>query len=172
MSRKPHRVAELAAYKAGARNKSDNDVEQDRYLRLAAEFDNFKKRTARQHTDIVERANDSVIFDLLGVIDDFERALGIHSPDGSQVETSADDNFIAGIRLIYDKLIATLKNRGVEKMDVLNNPFDPVYHEAVMRVPSDKEEGTVVGVVSPGYMIRDRVIRHAKVIVSASNEDK
>jgi len=168
MSRKPHRVAELAAYKTGAKKSAAGESDNDRYLRLAAEFDNYKKRTARQYSDVVERANDGLILDLLNIMDDFERAMQSAAP--SEDNGGNDNNFVVGIKMIYEKLLSTLKGWGVRPMEVLNKPFDPVFHEAIMQVPSDKEEGTVLDIVAPGYMIKDRVIRHAKVVVASSND--
>ncbi len=72
--------------------------------------------------------------------------------------------------MIYDKLMALLKSRGVNMFDPMSQPFDPQYHDAVMQMPSDVDEGTVIGVISPGYMLNDKVIRHAKVIVASSKQ--
>ncbi len=170
MSKKKRRAAELAAYKTGTIKPVDADDEKDRFLRLAAEFDNYKKRTARQFADLVEKANEGLIIEILDVIDDFERAISSAAPEES---SSPDQNnrVLAGMKLIYDKLTTVLKNRGVERMEALDNPFDPVFHEAVMKTPSDKTEGTVVDVVSPGYTQRKRVIRHAKVVVASSDKE-
>jgi len=101
-------------------------------------------------------------------MDDFERAMQSAAP--SEDNGGNDNNFVVGIKMIYEKLLSTLKGWGVRPMEVLNKPFDPVFHEAIMQVPSDKEEGTVLDIVAPGYMIKDRVIRHAKVVVASSND--
>lgn len=167
MTRKLHRVAELAAYKRGELKPEGSEEDKDRYLRLAAEFDNFKKRAARQYADVVERANDDLLMDILGIIDDFERALNSGSPEKSEKNAGGNGNFIKGMTLIYEKLLTALKNRKVVPMEALGRPFDPVYHEAIMQAPSEKDEGTVIEVVSPGYMIGDRVLRHAKVVVAS-----
>ncbi|MEE9555302.1 MAG: nucleotide exchange factor GrpE [candidate division Zixibacteria bacterium] len=171
MSKKTHRAAELAAYKTGAKKPVDVGDDKDRYLRLAAEFDNYKKRIARQFSEIVEKANDGLFMEFLDVIDDFERALD----SAADKETSSSDqnqNIIAGMKLIYEKLMTVLKNKDVERMDVLDKPFDPVFHEAVMQTQSDKAEGTVIDIVSPGYIQKGRVIRHAKVVVASSNNEE
>ena len=168
MSKKAHRVAELAAYKIGAEKKEEVLDDKDRYLRLAAEFDNYKKRTARQFSEIMEKANEGMIIELLDVIDDFERAL--NSVGGEELSgNEQENNLFAGTKMIYEKLLVVLKNKGVERMDVLGRPFDPIFHEAVMQAPSKEEEGTVIEVVLPGYSRRDKVIRHAKVVVASSN---
>jgi len=168
MSRKAHQAAELAAYKTGALKSVDIEDEKDRYLRLAADFDNFKKRTARQYAEIADRANEYLIIELLGVIDDFERALATVSLEQSSGQTAGNRHFVTGMKLIYDKLMSVLKSRDVEPMDALGKQFDPVYHEAVMQSPSEKDEGTVIEIVSPGYLQKERVIRHAKVVVASS----
>jgi len=167
--KKLHPAAELAAYKSGiARSAAELDQE-EHYLRLAAEFDNYKKRTARQFAEIVKNANEELIQELLGVLDDFEHAFGAMSNAG-QGKAANGETVMAGMKMIYDKLIGILKGRGVEQFDAIDQPFDPQFHDAVMQLPSDKDEGTVIGVVTPGYMLNDKVIRHARVIVASSKQ--
>ena len=170
MSKKLHPAAELAAYKTGLLKSPEAEKDKERYIRLAAEFDNFRKRSARQYADIIKNANEELILEILAVLDDFQRALESMSADDDK-QMGEGENFLAGMKLIYEKLLATLERRGVKPMEVLGKPFDPVYHEAVMQSPSDEDEGTVISVVSPGYLINDKVIRHARVVV-ASLKDK
>lgn len=170
MSKKIHPAAELAAYKTGLLKSPEAEKDKERYIRLAAEFDNFRKRTARQYAEIIRNANEELILELLGVLDDFQRALESTGLDDDR-QSREGGNFLEGMKLICEKLLATLKKRGVEPMDVLGKPFDPVYHEAVMQSPSEEDEGTVISVVLPGYMMNGKVIRHAKVVV-ASSKDK
>jgi molecular chaperone GrpE len=166
--RKLHPAAELAAYKTAQNKSSVSDEQQERHLRLAAEFDNYKKRTARQFADIIKNANEDLIQELLAVVDDFSRALeaaaGTESPD----QMTGNNSILEGMRMIHDKFLAFLKGRGVNRFESMERPFDPQYHDAVMQMPSEKEEGTVIGVISPGYTLNDKVIRHAKVIVASS----
>ncbi len=172
MSKKLHPAAELAALKTG-QEKTDAMAEmEDRFLRLAAEFDNFKKRTARQYAEIVKNANEELILDILGVIDDLDRALQSAAKAQEQNQESGQNTFIEGMKMIYDKLMSVLKGRGVAIFDPVNQQFDPQYHDAVMQLPSNADEGTVIGVISPGYTLNDKVIRHAKVIVASSEQDK
>jgi len=166
--KKLHPAAELAAHKIGQIKSAADAAREDRLLRLAAEFDNYKKRTARQFAEIVKSANEELIQELLGVVDDFERALQTVADTEKQGQQPSLDNVISGMRLIFENLIAVLKGRGVERFDAMDQPFDPQYHDAVMQMPSEKEEGTVIGVISPGYTLNDKVIRHAKVIVASS----
>ncbi len=161
-----HSAAELAAYKTGEIKTEEAKEQEDRYLRLAAEFDNFKKRTARQYADIIRNANEELIEDILPILDDFHHAL--ESVNSGSTESSGNENVVAGMKMIYDKFLALLKERGVVQIEAMGQPFDPQYHDAVMQLPSDKEEGMVVGVVAPGYMLNGKVIRHAKVVVSSS----
>jgi molecular chaperone GrpE len=166
--RKLHRAAELAALKIGEKKPGISPEQDERYLRLAAEFDNYKKRTARQFAEIVKNANEELIQDLLGVVDDFNHALQTVGASDSLNQPPKDDSILAGIKMIYEKFLGVLKSRGVVQIEALDQPFDPQYHDAVMQLPSDKEEGTVVGVISPGYLLNNKVIRHAKVIVASS----
>jgi molecular chaperone GrpE len=141
--------------------------DEERYLRLAAEFDNFKKRTARQFTDIIQSANEELILEILDVLDDFHRALESEVTGKHKGRSGEAGNILTGMELIYNKFMSVLRARGVEPMEALKKPFDPVFHEAVMQSPSDEKEGTVIGVISPGYLMNGKVIRHAKVVVAA-----
>ncbi len=166
--KKLHPAAELAAYKTGLLKSKTEQSDDDKYLRLAAEFDNFKRRTARQYSEMVRNANEDLILEILGVVDDFERALDSVLSNGEEKQAEEYQSMIAGMKLIYGKMMAALRTRGVELMDALNKPFDPHFHEAVMQTPSeDKDAGTVIGVVAPGYLLGGKVIRHAKVVVAA-----
>lgn len=133
---------------------------EDKYLRLAAEFENFRKRMARQHEEIVRTANDHILFDLLEVVDSFERALE-HS------DNSDYDSYRKGTELILNQLKDLLARREVTPIEAVGNTFDPNLHEAMMQVPSDEhDEGTVAVEISRGYRQGSRVLRHSKVGVS------
>lgn len=133
---------------------------EDKYLRLAAEFENFKKRMARQREELVRSANDSILFDLLEVVDSFERALE-HS------DNSDYDSYRKGTELILNQLKDLLARREVTPIEAIGNTFDPNLHEAMMQVPSDEhDEGTVAVEISRGYRQGSRVLRHSKVGVS------
>jgi len=164
---KLHSAAELAALKTGQIGQEELKTQSERYLRLAAEFDNYKKRTSRQYAEIVKNANEDLILDLLGVLDDFGRALQNNNEVKNPDSGTWPESFISGMKLIYDKLMNMLKSRGVAQFDSLEQPFDAQRHDAVMQLPSDKEEGTIIGVITPGYMMNDKIIRHAKVIVAS-----
>ena len=161
-------VAELAAYKMGIKKSDFNREDEEKYLRLVAEFDNFRKRSSKQYTQLIKGANEEIILDILNVVDDFERALESLSVSEDQSKGDGCNNVLTGMRLIYGKLTAVLENRGVRVISALHQPFDPNYHEAVMQTPSEEyPEGTVINVVSQGYMLDDKVIRHAKVVVAS-----
>jgi len=166
--KKLHPLAELAAIKEKIKFEKTDD---DKYIRLAAEFDNYKKRTAKQFSELIENANQGLILEILSVVDDFERALESSSPQNHGNNKDNSEVLYNGMKLIYEKLIRTLGNKGVEVMDDLGKQFDPNIHEAVMRAPSeDKEEGTITAVVLPGYKLNNKVIRHAKVVVAVEKE--
>ncbi len=137
------------------------ETESDRYLRLAADFDNYRKRTLREFDDITRSANTRLLHALVAVVDDFERALVEEAARGEI------DAYRRGVELIYGKLQGLLTRERVTVMDVLGRPFDPAFHEALMQQPSDEyAEGIVCGIVQKGYLLGDKVLRHARVIVS------
>lgn len=132
---------------------------EERYLRLAAEFDNFRKRWEREKVQLIQQANGKFIKSLLPVVDDLERALKASQGDGNE--------FREGIALIYQKLMSIFKSQGLEVMETLNRPFDTQKHEAVLEMA---KEGTPPGIVieeyEKGYEWYGQVLRHAKVVVS------
>ncbi len=139
---------------------------EDKLLRLAAEFDNYKKRMARQYDDIIRTANDRILIELLDVMDNFERALQ-HDNENSNFES-----FRKGTELIFDQMTALLNKHDVRPIEALGKPFDPNLHEALMPVESEEyPEGTVAVEMSKGYMQGGRVLRHSKVGVSRGKTD-
>ncbi|GEM51243.1 protein GrpE [Empedobacter brevis NBRC 14943 = ATCC 43319] len=135
--------------------------EKDQYLRLFAEFDNYKKRTSRERMDIFKTANKEVITSLLPVLDDFGRAL-------NQIEKSGDDNLTQGIELINNKLTETLRGKGLKQMEIKpGDDFDTDFHEAITQIPAPTEDlkGKIVDIVETGYLLNDVVVRYAKVVV-------
>ena len=136
-------------------------------MRLVAEFDNFRKRSAREFGDLVISAERDLIGDLTGVLDNFERALNADH-QGESV-----DEFAKGVALIRDQFWNVLERRGLKRMEALGNPFDPEAHDALMRMPSDEyDEGLVAQEVSAGYRLGEKVLRHAKVIVSQGRQSE
>lgn len=135
----------------------------DRHLRLQAEFDNFRKRTIRERAELIKFGGESVILDILPVIDDFERAIQ------SLELLPEDDPGKQGTVLIYSKLIKLLKQHQVEEIEALNQFFCVDLHEAVTQIPAPEEElkGKVVEVIQKGYTLNGKVIRYAKVVVGA-----
>ncbi len=137
----------------------------DRYLRLVAEFDNFRKRSAREFGDLIRNAERELIGELTEVLDNLDRALN-QDQNGESI-----DELAKGINLIRDQLWTAMGKRGLERMEALGLPFDPEAHDAMMRMPSDEHnEGCVAQEISPGYRLGDRVLRHAKVIVSQGKQ--
>ena len=133
----------------------------DRYLRLAAEFDNFKRRNAKERIELIQTAGRDVITDLLEVLDDADRAQ-------KQMETSEDVQQIKeGVSLIFNKLKNQLQAKGLKPMETIGKDFDPDLHEAISEIPAPSEElkGKVLDEVVKGYYLNDKIIRHAKVVV-------
>ena len=132
---------------------------EDRLLRLAAEFDNFKKRTARDREQYVALANERLIGELLPILDDLERALvAAAEHEEAQLEE--------GVRLVHRSLAGVLERQGVKAIEA-DGKFDPHVHEALLSQPSEAEEGSVLDVVQKGYRLGDRVVRPARVVVAA-----
>lgn len=134
----------------------------DQLLRKAAEFENYRRRTESEYTNLIRSANENLILALLPILDDFQRSIksGRDRPDF--------DVFIQGIELIQNKLTRTLEGQGLKAFESKGKPFDVQFHDALLLVPGpDVPPHTVVEEVEQGYMLNDRVLRHAKVIVSA-----
>lgn len=133
----------------------------DKYLRLLAEFENFKKRTVREKMDLMKNAAQDTLSGLLPVLDDFDRA-----KKSAEDEESAEV-FSDGVRLVYQKLNSTLQNMGLKEFDANGELFDPELHEAITEIPSptDDLKGKVIDTVEKGYRLNDRIIRYAKVVV-------
>ncbi len=133
----------------------------DQHLRKIAEFENYKRRTEKEFLAHLEFANEGLIVELLPVLDDFERFLE-HADDNEETKT-----FKEGVELVYKKLFSALEKKGLKVMEVIGEEFDSEKHEALMQVDSDKvESGYIVDQHLKGYLINDKVIRHAQVLVA------
>lgn len=135
----------------------------DKYLRLYAEFDNYKRRTQKERVELLQTAGKDVIVSLLPVLDDFDRAL-------KAMETAADVAPVKeGILLVSTKLKNTLSQKGLKDVESINQPFDTDFHEAITNIPAPTEDlkGKVIDEVEKGYTLNDNVIRFAKVVVGA-----
>lgn len=142
---------------------ADNQRLRDQALRAVADLDNFRRRAAQEREQIIQFANDRLLRALLPIIDDFQRSV----ESGSQ--TSDYQSFYQGVAMISDKLARMLESQGVKKIPTVGEHFDVNLHEALMRQPSDAPEDTVISELEPGYTYGDKVLRHAKVIVSAGS---
>lgn len=140
--------------------KEINDLK-DKYMRLYAEFENFKRRTAKEKLEMITMASKDTIATLLPVLDDFERA------KKNAEDPNSAEQFSEGVLLVYDKLNKTLKNKGLVRMESNGLDFDPEYHEAITEIPAPTEEmkGKVIDTVEAGYFLNDKIIRYAKVVV-------
>ncbi|HKK21089.1 MAG TPA: nucleotide exchange factor GrpE [candidate division Zixibacteria bacterium] len=147
--------------------KSENQVQelQDKLLRAAAEFDNYKKRVARQYDETIQSANDRILLDLVEIADNFDRALQ-HSENNSPA-----DSLRKGVELIHTQLAQLLEKYSVKPIEALGKPFDPNLHDALMQVESEEyDDGIVALEMSKGYLRGERVLRHSKVGVSKGKE--
>ena len=133
----------------------------DSYLRLAAEFDNYRRRSSKERMDLISLANEKLIQELLPIIDDFERALTAIRESDDQASVKE------GTELIYNKIVSFLKKNGVKEIEAMGKEFDTDFHEAVAQIPVDdeKKKNKVVDVAQKGYMLGDKVIRYAKVVI-------
>ncbi|MEZ5041095.1 MAG: nucleotide exchange factor GrpE [Saprospiraceae bacterium] len=132
----------------------------DKYLRLYAEFDNFKRRTIKEKFDMMRTAAQDTLTALLPVLDDFDRAKKI-AEDESTTEVLSE-----GVQLVYHKLYSVLKQKGLEPMESTGETFDPELHEAITEIPAPTEEmkGKIIDTIETGYKLGDKIIRHAKVV--------
>jgi molecular chaperone GrpE len=139
------------------------EAERDEHLndlkRVAAEFENYRKRVARDQESLAARAHERLVRELLPVLDDLERAL-------AAAEEHEEAKLEEGVRLVHRELAAALEREGLAEIET-NGHFDPHVHEALLSQPSDAEEGSVIEVVQKGYRLGDRVVRPARVVVAA-----
>jgi molecular chaperone GrpE len=133
----------------------------DRFLRLAADFDNFRKRTARDRESAKNYANEQLAVEMLEIVDNLERA-----------ERSEDTHLREGLVQIRELCSAILQRHGISPIDALAKKFDPAEHEAIAHIPSDKDEGMVIDEVARGYRMYEKVIRFAKVAVSKKKDNE
>ena len=136
--------------------------ERDKYLRLSAEFDNYRKRTLKEKAELIKNGAEKTLTAILPVLDDFERAL-------KNMETSEETKAMKeGVELIFNKFNKVLSQEGLQKIETEGHNFDVDFHEAIALIPSPSEElkGKILDCVQTGYMLNDKVIRHAKVAVA------
>ncbi len=140
----------------------ERDEYLDRLQRLKAEFDNYRKRAARDQENLVARAHERLVKELLPVVDDLQRAL---EAAAEHEEAKLEE----GVRLVHRELSEVLRREGLVEIPT-DGAFDPHVHEALLAQPSDEDEGTVIEVVQKGYQLGDRVLRPARVVVAAPKE--
>jgi len=144
-----------------AKLEEDLAKEKDKFLRLFAEFENFKKRTTKERIDLFRTANQEVLQAMLPVMDDFDRAM-------VQISKSEDEVLLKGVELIYEKLKSTLVAKGLEQVDIKpGDVFDADFAEAITQIPapSDDLKGKIVDVIEKGYKLGDKIIRFPKVVI-------
>ena len=134
----------------------------EKLLRLQADSENYRKQLDREKEEFARMANEKLITQLLDVVDNFERA----------IPTIKDEETMKGIKMVYRQFYKILEENGLKKIDALGKKFDPYYHEVLMREESDKEDGTIIEEFQPGYMLKEKVIRHSKVKVAKNIKDE
>lgn len=141
--------------------RAEIEKEKKEYLFLMADFDNYRKRVAREKADLIKNASERVLADLLPIVDDFERGLAA-SKNSEDAEATRK-----GMEIIYNKLVKFLESKGVKAMESTGADFNPDFHEAIATIPapSDDLKGKVVDTTQKGYMLNDKVLRYAKVAV-------
>ena len=151
----------------------ERDELNERLLRKAAEFDNFRRRMKREKERRYTAGRLDVIEPLLEVVDDFERSMeAAEELDETQDAASAYESLKGGVEMVFRKFHDTLETLGVEPIEAEGQPFDENLHEAMMRQPTDEAEpGTVLHEIRKGYRIEDRVVRHSRVVVAAEEDD-
>ncbi len=135
----------------------------DKFMRLAAEFENYKRRTSRERVDMIKTAGKDVIVNMLPVLDDFDRAFKA----SDKVTDESAKEALKGFELIYNKFKSTLDQKGLEVMECEGKEFDPEYHEALTEIPAPSPDlqGKIIDVLEKGYYLNDKIIRYAKVVV-------
>ena len=142
------------------------EEQKDKYLRLSAEFDNYRKRTMKEKAELILNGGEKSLSSILPVVDDFERAI-------KTMETATDVQAVKeGVELIYNKFMATLAQNGVKVIETKDQPLNTDYHEAiaVIPAPSEAQKGKILDCVQTGYTLNDKVLRHAKVVVGEYEE--
>ena len=156
--------AEEKKEEAQAEEKNEADDYKNQYVRLMADFQNFRKRTEKEKSDIYAFANEKIVCDMLDVLDNFERA--IEAAEKAE-DGNTNDGFIEGMKMILKQMLDVLRKHNVKEIDALGQDFDPNYHNAVMMEDNpDFESGKVTFVMQKGYMLNDRVIRPSMVKVA------
>jgi len=141
--------------------KAENAELKDKYLRIYAEFDTFRRRMMKEKLDLMKTAAQDTMTALLPVLDDFDRA------KKSAEANNSTEQFSEGVALVYQKLNNTLKNLGLEAMETHHQPFDPEWHEALAEIPAAQDDlkGKIIDTIEKGYVLGGKIIRHAKVVI-------
>jgi len=144
--------------------KKELEIQKDKYVRLFAEFDNYKRRNSKERIELMQTAGKEVITSMLEVLDDVDRAEKQMNPENGKEESI--EHLKEGVQLVFNKLRNTLQSRGLKPMESIGTDFDVHLHEAVAEVPAGEDKkGKVIDEIVKGYYLNDKLIRHAKVVV-------
>ncbi|MEA1973881.1 MAG: nucleotide exchange factor GrpE [Candidatus Cloacimonadota bacterium] len=157
---------ELTLEEKYAELEKERDSFKDKWIRKAAEFENFRKRSNKEKQDWIKNANKRIILEVCDVMDDFERAIKTESKNHQL------DTLRKGVDMIFDKLVNIIKKEGVEQIDALEKEFDPNYHEALAHIASDKEKDIIAAIIRNGYLMNNKVLRPTQVAVSNGEKPK
>ncbi len=164
------KTSETIDNESNIKDSGDSEVEklkkelaesQDKFIRLMAEFDNFRKRTNKEKLELRKTAAQDTLSAFIPVLDDFDRAKKNHDDENSEEE------FTEGVMFVYEKILTFTKSQGLESMDPTGEDFDPDFHEAITEIPAPTEDmkGKIIDTIERGYKLNDKIIRYAKVVV-------
>jgi len=156
----------VEAEEAVVEEKAEEEPLQMRFMRLQADFDNFRKRMVRERAEWIVRANEDLFLEILPILDHYE--MGLKSAEEHQTDCSVTEGF----RIVYGQLLDLLKKYNVEPIEVAGQPFDPHRHEAITHMPFDQPAETVTDEVRRGYMLGDKLLRAAQVVISSGPVEK
>ena len=162
----PEQPIEPAVAEPVVIQKEDEEPLKNQMLRLQADFDNFRKRTQRERGELFQMANETLFLEILPVIDHFE--MGFKSAEAHKTDCSVTEGF----RMVYNQLLDVLKKFNVTAIDTIGESFDPHRHESLLHMPSDKPAGTVIEQIRCGYMLGEKLLRAAQVIVSSGHAEQ
>lgn len=161
INEQPNEQTEITKENVEEKLQNELKKENEKFLRLFAEFENYKKRTSKERIELFKTANEDLMLVLLPIIDDFERGL-------AEIKKAKDKELLKGMQLIYTKFLNSLTQKGLSKIEVnVGDVFDVEHHEAITQIPAPNEElkGKIIDIIEQGYKLGDKIIRYPKVVI-------